>query len=190
MDGFYYGKQWQGDLQNFNNAKGKSWGLEAIGTTGAWDKLTHTSRNINPVKIGLIDSGFSTSHEDLQFAEVFYDNGSNGLSSGKIAHGTHVAGTMAAKNNDTTGICGIYPYGAGRLYGVSNCEGQGAIKYNGSLMSEKIAFAELIVRNVKVINTSRGFSWNAEKDFKNWYDKTSSDSHFAGFDACADFFNA
>ena len=30
---------------------------------------------------------------------------------------------LSAKNNDTTGICGIYPYGAGRLYGVSNCEG-------------------------------------------------------------------
>lgn len=189
-DGFYYGKQWQGDLQNFNNAKGKSWGLEAISTTGAWDKLTHTSRTINPVKIGLIDNGFYINHEDLQFAEVFYDNGSNGLSSGKIAHGTHVAGTMAAKNNDTTGICGIYPYGAGRLYGVSNCEGEGTIKYNDSLMSEKIAFAELIVRNVKVINTSRGFSWNAEKDFKNWYDKTSTDSHFTGYDACADFLGA
>ena len=63
-DGFYYGKQWQGDLQNFNNAKGKSWGLEAISTTGAWDKLTHTSRTINPVKIGLIDTGFYINHED------------------------------------------------------------------------------------------------------------------------------
>ena len=57
-------------------------------------------------------------------------------------------------------------------------------------MSEKIAFAELIVRNVKVINTSRGFSWNAEKDFKKWYDKTSTDSHFTGYDDCADFLGA
>lgn len=191
-DGFYYGKQWQGDLQNFNDAKGKSWGLEAISTTGAWDKLTHTSRKINPVKIGLIDVGFDVNHEDLQFAEVFYDNGANGLTAGEVAHGTHVAGTMAASNNDITGICGIYPYGAGRLYGVSNCSddkgnAQGVMQYNHSLMAEKIAFAELIVRNVKVINTSRGFSWNKKQDFEKWYDKTSTDSHFDGFNVCADF---
>lgn len=186
-DGFYYGKKWQSDLQDFNNAKGKSWGLEAIGTLGAWDKLANTSRTVNPVKVGIIDAGFDVNHEDLQFAEVFYDDGANGLTSGEIAHGTHVAGTMAAKNNDATGICGVYPYGAGNLYGVSNCEGEGVIQYNSSIMSEKIGFAELIVRNVKVINSSRGFSWYLEPDFEDWYDDTSTDSHFAGYEACSDF---
>ena len=194
-DGFYYGKKWQSDLQNFNNAKGKSWGIEAISVTGAWDKLTHTSRTIKPVNIGLIDAGFDVNHEDLQFAEVFYDNGTNGLSAGYVAHGTHVAGTMAAKNNDTTGICGVYPYGAGRLYGVSNCKDdkgnpQGAIQYNSSLIAEKVSYAELIVRNVKVINNSRGISWSKKNDFKNWYDKTSTDSHFSGFSECSDYLGA
>ncbi len=189
-DGFYYGEKWYKDLQNFNNAKGKSWGLEAIGALGAWDKLTHTSRTINPVKVGVIDNGFDVDHEDLQFAEVFYDDGANGLTSGKIAHGTHVAGTIAAKNNDKTGICGVYPYGAGNLYGVSNCEGQGAIQHNVSLMAEKVSFAELIVRNVKVINSSRGFNWYEKKDFENWYDKTSTDSHFDGFEERSDFLGA
>lgn len=186
-DGFYYGKKWYKDLQNFNNAEGKSWGLEAIGTLGAWDRLTHTSRTINPVKVGVIDNGFDVNHEDLQFAEVFYDNGANGLTASDKVHGTHVAGTMAADNSNTIGICGVYPYGAGNLYGVSNCAGQGAIQYNVSLMAEKVSFAELIVRNVKVINSSRGFSWYKEQNFAKWYDKTLTDSHFDGFEERSDF---
>ena len=174
-DGFYYGKQWQGNLQNFNDAKGKSWGLEAIETTGAWDKLTYTSRQINPVKVGVVDNGFDVNHEDLGFAELFYDNGSNGLYAPTNAHGTHVCGTIAAKNNDTIGICGIYPYGDGRLYGVSH---GGNTKYGGvnsysengnfwsSVMSMKIAYSELIVRNVKVINQSQGFNYYTFDYFK------------------------
>lgn len=186
-DGFYYGEKWYKDLQNFNNAEGKSWGLEAIGALGAWDKLTHTSRTINPVKVGVIDNGFDVNHEDLQFAEVFYDNGANGLTASDKVHGTHVSGTMAADNSNTIGICGVYPYGAGNLYGVSNCAGQGAIQYNVSLMAEKVSFAELIVRNVKVINSSRGFSWYKEQNFAKWYDKTLTDSHFDGFEERSDF---
>lgn len=174
-DGFYYGKKWQGDLQNFNNAKGKSWGLEAISTTGAWDLLTHTSKTIHPVKVGVVDGGFDVGHEDLGFAEVFYDNGANGLYSPDVEHGTHVCGTFAAKNQDTTGICGIYPYGDGRLYAVAH---GGNIKYGGvnafsengnfwaSVMSMKIAYSELIVRNVKVINQSQGFNYYQYTSFK------------------------
>ena len=179
-DGFYYGQKWQGDLQNFNDAKGKSWGLEAISTIGAWDKLTHTSRTIKPVKVGVVDNGFDVNHEDLAFAEVFYDNGANGLQAQTNEHGTHVCGIIAAKNNDTTGICGIYPYGDGRLYGVSH---GGNTKYGGvnsysengnfwsSVMSMKIAYSELIVRNVKVINQSQGFNYYQsfkKKNFIGW----------------------
>lgn len=156
-NGFYYGKEWYKDLQNFNDVNGKSWGLEAIGTLGAWDKLTHTSRTINPVKVGVIDNGFDVNHEDLQFAEVFYDGGANGVTTVDKVHGTHVTGTIAADNSNTTGICGVYPYGTGNLYGIS-FEGVMHYSENGeydkSTMWMKCAFAELVVRDVKVINTS------------------------------------
>lgn len=174
-NGFYYGKKWQGDLQNFNDVKGKSWGIEAIDALGAWDKLCYTSRKIEPVKVGIIDGGFDVNHEDLNYAEVFYDNGANGLNSLGKDHGTHVSGTIAAKNNDTTGICGVYPYGDGRLYGVShggNVKNGGVNAYseNGnywsSVMSMKIAYSELIVRNVKVINQSQGFNYYTYDYFK------------------------
>ena len=156
-DGFYYGEKWQDDLQNFNNCKGKSWGIEAIETLAAWDLLKKHSKTVKPVKIGVIDQGFDTSHDDLKFAEVFYENGNNKKTSTDREHGTHVAGTMASDNSNKTGICGVYPYGSGNLYGVS---AQGVQDYseNGtycqSAMWQKCAFAELIVRNVKVINSS------------------------------------
>ena len=181
-DGFYFGKKWQSDLQNFNNAKGKSWGIEAIEVLAAWDRLTGASDKVKPVKVGVVDNGFDVNHEDLGFAEVFYDNGSNGLYAPQNGHGTHVCGTIAAKNNDTTGICGVYPYGDGRLYGVShggNTKNGGVNAYseNGnywsSVMSMKIAYSELIVRNVKVINQSQGFNYYTfdyfkKKNFLGW----------------------
>lgn len=156
---FYFGEKWQGDLQNFNDVKGKSWGLEAIETLAAWDWLTSHSKSIKPVNIGLIDSGFDIAHEDLNFAEVFY-NGENEVFSDSLKHGTHVAGIMAADNSSTTGVCGVYSYGSGRLYGVANVS---VYSENGtfwsSVMGQKISYAELIVRNVKVINQSQGFNW-------------------------------
>lgn len=171
-NGFYFGKKWQGDLQNFNNAKGKSWGLEAIETFAAWDWLESHSESVKPVRLGLIDSGFDISHEDLKFAEVFYDNGANGVTSENTDHGTHVAGTMAADNSNTTGICGVYPYGSGRLYGVANVH---AYSENGtfwnSVMAQKIAYAELVVRNIKVINQSQGFNWHLSEPFSKYNKK-------------------
>ena len=56
---------------------------------------------------------------------------------------------------------------------------------NTVVMAEKVAFAELIVRNVKVINSSRGINWKKDKSFVNWYDKTSTDAHFQDHADCA-----
>ncbi|MCR4992696.1 MAG: S8 family serine peptidase [Lachnospiraceae bacterium] len=191
INDFYYGEKWQKSLQNYNDCIGKSWGIEAINTFEAWDELFKNRKQVNPVKIGLIDTGFDVEHEDLGFAEVFYDNNINGVISKQPDHGTHVAGTMAATCNDKTGICGVYPYGDGLLYGVCYAAGEGLIKYNTAIMSEKIAFAELIVRNVKVINSSRGFDYSNYDGFDEWYNKTKTDSHFkyddVNADLCGDF---
>lgn len=150
-NGFIYGDEWEDDLQNFNNCRGKSWGLEAIETLAAWDILDNHSEEVTPVRVGLIDGGFDADHEDLGFAEIFYNTES--------AHGTHVAGTMAAKANNDQGICGVYPYGDGNLYGVS-CNGACDYSENKeSLIYMKIAYAELILRNVKVINSSWGYEY-------------------------------
>lgn len=166
-DGFYYGKEWQNDLQNYNDAKGKSWGLEAIGTLGAWDLLNSNRSKVNPVKVGVIDGGFDSSHEDLSFADLFYEDNNNASGSTDIEskdHGTHVTGIIAANNSNNTGICGVYPYSEGNIFAVNHsANGIGAHSENknflSSIMGQKISYAELIVRNVKVINQSQAFNW-------------------------------
>ncbi|MBR5165570.1 MAG: S8 family serine peptidase [Ruminococcus sp.] len=93
-------------------------------------------------------------------------NGANGENTAEKSkeHGTHVSGTFAANADDSTGICGVYPYGRGNLYGasltgVTNKKENG--KFRKSVMSLKVAFGELIIRNAKVINFSIGFNYRS-----------------------------
>lgn len=142
----------------------KAWGVEAINAPSAWTIMNLYKQYIDPIKVGIIDNAFDEDHTDLGFAKngIFYDAGSNenltSTNSGIDGHGTHVAGTMAAKGNNDEGICGVYPYAAERLYGVSS-DGEFKYEKNGAFYSstvyQKIAFSELVLRNVKVINSSQ-----------------------------------
>ena len=157
--GFIYGDEWEKDLQDPYDCLGKSWGFEAINTLEAWEVLNTHKNDVKPVKVGLIDMGFDEDHEDFGFVKTFYNVEND--------HGTHVTGIFAAKANNENGICGIYPYGDGNLYGVSYvgmCE-----KSENKVTSVhlKIAYAELILRNVKVINHSIAFKY-AEAGVENF----------------------
>lgn len=151
-----YGKEWSNEVWDEKKHSGKNWGLEAIHCISAWNLLEENKDKINPIRLGLIDSGFDTNHEDLAYAETFLNSNTD---IDDINHGTHVSGIMSAISNNENGICGVYPFGDKTnplLYGYSFRIG---VKYNSvSYMMEKCAFAELILRNVKVINCSYSFT--------------------------------
>lgn len=169
-DSINYGSAYTDKTWDEMDISGDNWNLEAINCLSAWELFEKNTTEDEAIKIGLIDYGFDDTHEDLGFAETFYnssflsyyiylsDNGKN-----NAAHGTHVAGIMAAKSNNHEGICGVYPYGDNNLYGVAMCGINGVYSYEENLTSHiyyKIALAELILRNVKVINISWGVDAN------------------------------
>mgnify|MGYP002435451249 FL=1 len=117
---------------------------------------------IQPVRVGVIDNGFDESHSDLPFEEVFYNkpymDASDKDKKELGGHGTHVTGIFAANGTNSDGICGVYPYSKeGKLYAASWENGNRQYGENKqSLISQEVCFAELVLRNVKVINCSYG----------------------------------
>ena len=91
-----------GDLKNEASPSGADWWAEAIGAYSAWD----FERYCNPIVVGVMDSGFETGHIDFQrnghsVLTVMNDNSVE-------EHGTHVAGLIAAQDNDM-GSRGVIP---------------------------------------------------------------------------------
>ncbi len=94
--------KWNNDNWNERNPSGNNWWLEVIQAPSAWsynDKLGN-------IKIGIVDNGFDTGHEDLKnklsFAAQYNKDVNN-----KEDHGSHVAGIIGATANNNKGITGI-----------------------------------------------------------------------------------
>lgn len=128
-DGEYKGEKW-----DEASPSGKNWGLEALHMLSAWDNLG----SVDKVNIGVIDSGFDTSHEDLVFTKTWENK--------KEKHGTAVAGVLAATRNNEIGIAGVMTNK--NLYGYR-------ISGYGSAAQYKTAINTLIEKNVRVINVSK-----------------------------------
>ena len=87
------------------------WGMEQIHMPEAW----YISTGSRSIKIGVLDSGFDITHPDLaanmSVSEAHYvSDNTYGLSadmSDIIEHGTHVAGTIGAVGNNSTGVVGV-----------------------------------------------------------------------------------
>ncbi len=81
------------------------YGLKNAYTGGAW-RYTTGSRN---VRVGVLDSGVNSGHEDLAANMAsgwnFADNNSD--TSDISGHGTHVAGIIGAVGNNAKGIAGV-----------------------------------------------------------------------------------
>ncbi len=90
---------------------GYQWDLTKIGSTRAWDKTTGSGS-----RVAVLDTGFYTAHPDLQNKIVWQWDFFSGDSVANVdyglaatAHGTHVAGTVAAATNNGTGVAGTAP---------------------------------------------------------------------------------
>ncbi len=95
---------WDGDddIGNEASPSGADWWAEAIGAYSAWE----FERYCNPIVVGIMDNGFETGHIDFQrnghsVLTVLNDNSTE-------EHGTHVAGLIAAQDNDM-GSRGVIP---------------------------------------------------------------------------------
>ena len=99
-----------------NPASGKSYYLGQVIPYGITmtqaDQLPNGGAKAGNRKICIIDSGYDRSHEDLNNNGVVtgeYDSGTGWWHSDENGHGTHVAGTIAAVNNNGVGVVGVIP---------------------------------------------------------------------------------
>ncbi|ADL13482.1 S8 family peptidase [Acetohalobium arabaticum] len=118
------------------------WGIEEINASDAWSELK--------AKVGIIDTGIDLNHFDLSPI----NSGYNPINSAQQpedqnGHGTHVAGTIAARKNGR-GIVGVAP--AIKLYPVKAFDKDGSAK-----MSSLIEALQWSIDNdLQVLNMSFG----------------------------------
>ncbi len=144
------------DWWDGKNPENIDWGIKAIKADEAWeyfDESKEENRAKNSVKIGLIDTSFNESHNDLDFKYAWQNVDET---NDENFHGTHVAGIMAATfgniiedfdGNPTENIAGICP--KNELYAYASGGG------TTSSFEYKYALAFLIANNVRVINISQ-----------------------------------
>ncbi len=150
---------------------GNNWGLKAIRVPMAWQLLIdkydkdNLSRigdysKIPSVSIGVIDSLFDIDHDDLiihcTHIEGNLKNAGSREQAAKVddkdtyeliyAHGTHVAGTIAAITNDKRGVSGISLNN--ELYGYSLATGHSGInKFSAMLFNLQDAVSTLLEKS-------------------------------------------
>jgi len=130
------------------------WGIKRVGAADAWTRTQGEG-----VKVAVIDTGIDPTHPDLAGQVA---GGFSALSGSKSSawkddqgHGTHVAGTIAAKR-DGKGVVGVAP--KARLYAVKVLDKDG----NGNY-SDVIAGIEWAASHgIKVANMSLGADEGSE----------------------------
>ncbi|HJV71025.1 S8 family peptidase [Ideonella sp.] len=126
-------------------------GLLALGVPQA-----HRCARGDGVRVAVIDTGVDTAHQDLAGTAAdtanFVDR--DGARFQRDRHGTEVAGVIAARPDNATGIVGIAP--GARLLALKACweRADGASTCNSFTLSQALAAA--IDRGAQVINLSLG----------------------------------
>jgi len=144
------------------------WGLHNTGQSGgtsdmdmdapeAWDISTGNASII----VGVLDDGVQDNHPDIN--QVFGADFTGQLTGGAPGnscdnHGTAVAGCVSAIINNSQGVVGIAPTckSMSLRFSISNVPCNGAGTFQPSWLADALAHA--VNNNVRVTNTSSGFS--------------------------------
>lgn len=139
----------------------ETWPLETIHMEQAWD---YRDRMTHPVSVGIFDTGFFETHEDLSFAAPPLANQLEDFHGNPDPHGTAVAGIIGAGLDNETGISGILPENVRELYGAS-AWGLAITENKTDLMAVQTGLAYLIsVRQCRVVNVSMSLFDSEQKE--------------------------
>ncbi len=146
--------EWDTEDWSEENPEGYNWWLEAIDARAAWGY----SSCFNHINVGVIDSGIDTNHVELE-GKVIFPSELEASRNKARHHGTHVAGIIAAKGDNETGICGL-------------CQNSTLISVNwnaGLIEAVSIFFGvgKVVKAGAKVVNMSLGSSGALDED--EWY---------------------
>ena len=138
-----------------------AWGVERIGSGTVHDG----GNKGTSIKIGIIDSGIDYLHQDLDGVyaggEDFVEN--DGDPADVYGHGTHVAGTACAEDNDL-GVVGVAPGCA--LYSLRVLNDSGS----GSWSATIAAMDWAVLNRLQVVNLSLGSSQDPGSTVKAAFD--------------------
>lgn len=163
-----------GSVWDANTPVGNNWWAEAIGMPAVWQR----DLSLQPVRVGLIDTMFDLDNEDLSddvFAKTWNNpqdeagncnvtalyqqarsNAEQTMST--VAHGSHVAGIIAARAENGFGIAGISQNASLYGYAMSTAEAASSDEARwGDVFQIKCGLANLLNEGCQVINISMSF---------------------------------
>ena len=112
----------EADEAMYISAQTLPWGINRIDADISSTLAGNGSGTVSNVNVYIIDTGAETTHSDLNV--VRHVNFAGGTNNDCHGHGTHVAGTVAAKDN-TSQVVGVAPGAPITGVKVLNCAGSG-----------------------------------------------------------------
>lgn len=150
------------------------WALASLKAPAAWNTAVKLGASSKAVGVAVLDSGFLTTHEDLKNVIAKTYNAVYGTAnvatgrSGNLAHGTHVAGIIAAQANNGKGVAGVAYNASGfatcKLVPVQVADRSGYIYSDTLIKACNWLKKNASAYNVRVVNMSLGNDPGASKD--------------------------